>query len=255
MDDEAQAACAQAVLRQLSPEQVVAMHQVVRQQLLADLHEEAIQVARGAVERAWAPPREPLRPEVAAEDDARFRTVTRERDETRNDRALAQQLLVSLLRQLLPGREPVYLFSLGVRELDAYRLNQVLAGYALRLRSRRTASERQVKARVGEQAWERRSLFWLEPLPVGEGAVPELTRAAPEEPSGQGKGEIMTPGGMWAYQVVELSGVPAADEATLNPYGLIGYELVAVTPVAATGQLVAYLKRGTLSEREAEKQA
>ena len=106
MDDAAQAACAQAVLRQLSAEQVVAIHQVVRQQLLADLHEEAIQVARGAVERAWAPHRELLRPEVAAEDDARFRTVTRERDEARNDRALAQQLLVSLLRQLLPGREP-----------------------------------------------------------------------------------------------------------------------------------------------------
>jgi hypothetical protein len=76
--------------------------------------------------------------------------------------------------------------SLGVRELDAYRLNHLLAGYGLRLRSRRTASERQVKARVGERTWERRSLFWLEPLPAGEGAVPELTRAAPEEPSGQG---------------------------------------------------------------------
>jgi hypothetical protein len=47
MDDAAQAACAQAVLRQLSAEQVGAIHQVVRQQLLADLHEEAIQVARG----------------------------------------------------------------------------------------------------------------------------------------------------------------------------------------------------------------
>ena len=196
-DDAAQAACAQAVLRQRSPEQVVAIHQGVRQQRLADLHEEAIQVARGAVERAWAPPRERRRQALAAADDARLRTVTRERDEARNDRALAQQLLVSLLRQLLPGREPVYLFSLGVRELDAYRLNPVLAGYALRLRSRCTASERQVKARVGERAWERRSLFWLEPLPIGEGAVPELTRAAPEAPSGPGKGESMTPGGMW----------------------------------------------------------
>jgi hypothetical protein len=48
--------------------------------------------------------------------------------------------------------------------------------------------------------------------------------------------------------VVELSGVPAEDEATLNPFGLIGYELVAVTTVAATGRLVAYLKRGTLPE-------
>ena len=38
------------------------------------------------------------------------------------------------------------------------------------------------------------------------------------------------------------------DEATLNPYGLIGYELVAVTMGAAIGRLVAYLKRGTLPE-------
>jgi hypothetical protein len=42
--------------------------------------------------------------------------------------------------------------------------------------------------------------------------------------------------------------VPEEDEATLNPYGLIGYELVAVTTVAATGRLVAYLKRGTFPE-------
>jgi hypothetical protein len=255
MDEEAQAARAQAVLRQLSPEQVVAIHHVVRQQLLADLHDEAIQVARGAVERAWAPHREPLRQELEAQSHARLSTVTQERDEARNGRALAQQLLVSLLRQLLPGREPVYLFSLGVRELDAYRLNQILAGYGLRLRSRRTASERQVKARVGERAWERRSLFWLEPLPVGEGAVPELTRAGPEEPSGQSKGEVMTTGGMWDYQVVELSGVPEEDEATLNPYGLIGYELVTVIPVTAMGRLLAYLKRGTLPETEEAERA
>jgi hypothetical protein len=53
---------------------------------------------------------------------------------------------------------------------------------------------------------------------------------------------------MWNDQVVELSGVPEPDEATLNPFGLIGYELVAVTTVAATGRLLAYLKRGTLPE-------
>ena len=58
----------------------------------------------------------------------------------------------------------------------------------------------------------------------------------------------MAIGLMWTYQVVELSGVPEQDEATLNPYGLIGYELVAVTLVAATGRLMAYLKRGTLPE-------
>ena len=58
----------------------------------------------------------------------------------------------------------------------------------------------------------------------------------------------MATGWMWDYQVVELHGVPEQDEATLNPFGLIGYELVAVVTVAATGRLVAYLKRGTLPE-------
>jgi hypothetical protein len=66
---------------------------------------------------------------------------------------------------------------------------------------------------------------------------------------------LMAIGLMWNYQVVELSGVPEQDEATLNPFGLIGYELVAVTPVAATGRPVAYLKRGTLPESEAEERA
>jgi hypothetical protein len=62
---------------------------------------------------------------------------------------------------------------------------------------------------------------------------------------------MMAIGLMWNYQVVELSGVPEQDEATLNPYGLVGYELVTMTTVATTGRLVAYLKRGTLPE-EAE---
>jgi hypothetical protein len=55
----------------------------------------------------------------------------------------------------------------------------------------------------------------------------------------------MAMGWMWDYQVVRLSGAPEEDEATLNSFGLIGYELVAVV---AMGGLVAYLKRGTLPE-------
>jgi hypothetical protein len=46
--------------------------------------------------------------------------------------------------------------------------------------------------------------------------------------------------------------VPESDEATLNPYGLIGYALVAVTTVATTGRLLAYLKRRTLLDSEEE---
>ena len=48
MDEGAQAVRAQGMLRQLSPAQVAAIQDVVRQPLLADLHDEAIQVARGA---------------------------------------------------------------------------------------------------------------------------------------------------------------------------------------------------------------
>jgi hypothetical protein len=70
-----------------------------------------------------------------------------------------------------------------------------------------------------------------------------------------GQEEMMARGLMWNYQVVELSGVPEQDEATLNPYGLIGYELVAVTSMAATGRLVAYLKRGTLPEDDEAERA
>ena len=65
----------------------------------------------------------------------------------------------------------------------------------------------------------------------------------------------MAIGWMWNDQVVELSGVPEPDEATLNQYGLIGYELVAVTTVPTTGRLVAYLKRGVLPEDEEAERA
>ena len=65
----------------------------------------------------------------------------------------------------------------------------------------------------------------------------------------------MAIGWMWDYQAVELSRVPKSDEATLNLFGLIGYELARVTPVAATGRLVAYLKRGTLPEDAGAEQA
>jgi hypothetical protein len=119
------------------------------------------------------------REEVLAELRDSLERMRAERDEARNGRALAEQLLVSLLRQLLPGGQPVYLFSLGLRQLDLYALNPILARYRLRLHSRPSASERQIKTRVGERHWDRRSLFWLESLPVGANAVPELERFEP----------------------------------------------------------------------------
>jgi hypothetical protein len=75
MDEEAQAALAQALLQQPSPEQVVAIQQVVRQQLLTALHEE-----------------------VSQQFKAQLIALTEERDAAHNGRARAEQLLVSLLR-------------------------------------------------------------------------------------------------------------------------------------------------------------
>jgi hypothetical protein len=154
MPDQGQAteasshATAQAAWAHLSAEEIQALKREVREEVLAEL--------RDGVERMRA-----------------------ERDEARHGRALAEQLLVSLLRQLLPGEQPVYLFSLGLRRLDLYALNPILARYHLRLHSRPSASERQIKTRVGERHWDRRSLFWLESLLVGENAVPELERSKP----------------------------------------------------------------------------
>ena len=65
----------------------------------------------------------------------------------------------------------------------------------------------------------------------------------------------MTAGWMWDYQGVALRGVAEEDEATLNQYGLIGYELVAVTTTAVTGGLLVYLKRGTPPGSEDEEGA
>jgi hypothetical protein len=41
---------------------------------------------------------------------------------------------------------------------------------------------------VGERHWDRRSLFWLESLPVGAHAVPELERPAPHRGAEIGEG-------------------------------------------------------------------
>ena len=49
--------------------------------------------------------------------------------------------------------------------------------------------------------------------------------------------------------------MPEQDKATLNQYALIGYARVAVTTMTATGQLVAYLTRGTLPESEEAERA
>jgi hypothetical protein len=76
MDEAAQAALAQALWQQLSPAQVVAMQQVVRQQQLAAVHEE-----------------------VGQQFKAPLIALTEARDAARKGRTRAEELLVPLRRQ------------------------------------------------------------------------------------------------------------------------------------------------------------
>jgi hypothetical protein len=95
-----------------------------------------------------------------------------QRNQAREQRDMASHLLLELVRQLL-GPKPVYLSSHGVAELDLYRLNTVLSRHGLRVKSRKTVSERQVQTRLDLTRVEPRTVFWLESVPVGTSPAPD----------------------------------------------------------------------------------
>ena len=83
-----------------------------------------------------------LRQEVRDTLEERLLTLQDHLQEARTERDRAEGLLVQLVKQLLPGERPVYLYSAGVRELDRVALNETLARHGLRVRSKSTYSER-----------------------------------------------------------------------------------------------------------------
>jgi len=93
-------------------------------------------------------------------------TLQDELQDARAERDRAEGVLVSLIRQLLPGARPVYLHSAGIRELDRWTLNEMLARHGLRVWSKATHLERLVKVHIDGEHWAGHTHFWLEPLPA-----------------------------------------------------------------------------------------
>jgi hypothetical protein len=212
-------ALAKAMLSQMSKENVDIIKAAVRAEILEQVHDEAVALARQELEDEFQRRHEQLQDEFARQRSAledemlgevdrqrarqreelrdgfeeQLSTLTDERDEARQHRDQAETILVNLLRQLLPEGKRQYLYSggAGVRELDRGRLNEVLARHGLVLKSRGTYSERLVTVRIDAAHVAGHTQFWLakalppgvvdEDEPVAEvPAPPPVAAPAPE---------------------------------------------------------------------------
>jgi hypothetical protein len=177
---------------------LASIRQAVRQEMLDELKDEAVELAKAELEDEFFRRRERLLDDLArqrrAREDEMFGELDRqraqirqevkdelaeallttqdERQEARAARDRAEGLLVQLMRQLLPGERPVYLYSSGIRELDRMALNQTLARHGLQVRSKTGYSERAIKTRLDEACWAQHTQFWLTPVSVA-GVVDE----------------------------------------------------------------------------------
>jgi hypothetical protein len=194
LQQETEVAMAKAIMQQMSQQTARALKESMRQELLEELRDEALELAKVELEDEFSRRRERLlddlarqrhaledemlgeldrqrsqiRQEVKDELAETLLTAQDERQEARAERDRAEGLLVQLMRQLLPGEKPVYLYSCGVRELDRLALNETLSRHRLRVRSKASYSERLVKVRIDQARYMGHTQFWLEALP-GEG--------------------------------------------------------------------------------------
>jgi hypothetical protein len=197
MDTATQEAMGKMVLQQMQAHTLESIRQAVREELLPEVREEALALARQELEEAFSRRREKLaddmatfkaqledellgeldrqreqiREELAQAQEEKYLTVRDQRDASRAERDRAETLLVALITQLLPGERPVYLYSAGIRELDRGALNATLARHGLRVRSKATYSERLVTVRLDQARVAGHTQFWLEKgsaLPVAD---------------------------------------------------------------------------------------
>jgi len=198
-------------MQQMSDQTARALKAAMRAEILDELKDEAVELAKVELEEAFDRRREKLlddlarqrsqleqemlgeldrqreqiRQEIRDELEERLLTLQDDRDHARAERDRAEGLLVALITQLLPGEKPVYLYSCGIRELDRLALNETLARHGLRVRSRTTYSERLVKVHIDGERWAGHSQFWCEPLPspgvADEAEVARDPAASPPE--------------------------------------------------------------------------
>jgi len=192
VDTAAQEAMGKVIMAEMQAQTLRSIRQAVRAEILEEVHAEALELAKAELEDSFDHRRETLlddiarqrhaledemlgeldrqrgqiRGEVTDELEEKILTWADECQEARAERDRAEGLLVQLIKQLLPGERPVYLYSAGVRELDRVALNETLARHGLQVRSRTTYSERVVKTRLDQDRWAGHTQFWLTPVSV-----------------------------------------------------------------------------------------
>jgi phosphopantetheine adenylyltransferase len=186
-DTATQQAMGRAVMQQMEQRTLQSIREAVRQELLPQVQEEALALARQELEEQLQHQREQLRDTFAKQRQALtgeledelerreelLRRQTRDSYEERlltlkDDLAAATTardqvtaLLVSLVTQLVAEKPKRYLYDAGITELDLITLNQVLAPQGLQIRSEFRHSERQVACTLKNGAGQR-TVFWLE---------------------------------------------------------------------------------------------
>jgi Skp family chaperone for outer membrane proteins len=198
VDTAAQEAMGKAIMAEMQQQTLRSIRQAVRQELLEEVHAEAIEAAKVELQDDFDRRRErllddlarqrrqledeldnelerreqALRQEIMDALEERLLTLQDDLQAAVTERDRAEGLLVQLITQLLPGERPVYLHSAGVREFDRWQTNQTLARHNLQVRSKTTYSERIIKTRLDQERYASHTQFWVTPLPVA-GVVDE----------------------------------------------------------------------------------
>jgi hypothetical protein len=190
VDGQVEVGMGKVLAGQLHQQALHSIKAAVRAELLEEVKAEALELAKAELEETLTRRRERLLDETAKykaqlEDELqgeldrqrerlqqevgdawqeKYLTLKDQRDEARTARDRAEAVLVSLVKQLLPGEKPVYLYSAGVRELDRGQLNATLARHGLQVKSRPTYSERLVTVRLDQGRAVGHTQFWLTPV-------------------------------------------------------------------------------------------
>jgi hypothetical protein len=188
VDGQVEVGMGRVLAGQLHQQALASIKAAVREEVLDEVHEAAVQQARDEMEDEFSRRREKLlddlarqrrqlQEELESELDRREEQLRQDVRDGYDERLLtlkddlaaaaaardqATTLLVSLVQQMCERKR--YLHDAGVKELDLVGLNDVLALKGLRLRGEFRHSERQVVCKLKAGAGQR-TTFWLERLP------------------------------------------------------------------------------------------
>jgi hypothetical protein len=192
VQQETEVAMARAIMQQMSDQTARALKAAMREEMLDELRDESLALAKIELEDEYDRRRERLLDDLARqrrtlEDElenqleAREKALQQEVREALEERLLTLQddlkatiatrdqlmtLLLSLVQQLFSERSKRYLADTGVKELDLVGLNTVLLAQGLRVRAEFRHSERQVTCTLKNGVGQR-TVFWIETAAPG----------------------------------------------------------------------------------------